>query len=140
MLRLYRAMCSVEAEKTLKFQSLQFNRNREKCFSHSINWILQNPCNGRFNNSAFCPDRYAHILIFDFTEESKKAFVIASNEWKIHIKKTNLIKLMNVKKYPDNPLFKNAFIRDELKGSYKALTKDEREDSDDQPYTVKTND
>jgi hypothetical protein len=50
------------------------------------------------------------------------------------------LKLMNVKKYPDNPLFKNAVIRDELKGSYKALTKDEREDSDDQPYTVKTND
>lgn len=47
---------------------------------------------------------------------------------------------MNVKKYPDNPWFKNAVIRDELKGSYKALTKDEREDSDDQPYTGKTND
>ena len=51
------------------------------------------------------------------------------------------LKLMNVKKkYPDNSLFKNADIRDELKGSYKALTKDEREDSDDQPYTVKRED
>jgi hypothetical protein len=136
-------MCSVEAEKTLKFQSLQFNRNREKCFSHSINWILQNPCNGRFNNSAFCPDRYAHILIFDFTEESKKAFVIASNEWKIHIRKTSLIQLIEVKPLAD--IKDNSKIRDVFKGSYKTLTTDsgEPENYDDQPHydeVVKTND
>ena len=57
MIELYRAICEEEMLKTLHFQTLQYHRNREKCFSPSLDWILKNPCNGRFNNSNFKEDK-----------------------------------------------------------------------------------
>jgi hypothetical protein len=96
VLILYRAMCAEEMNKTIHYQSLQFNRNREKCFSPSLDWILNNPCNGNFNNSNIKKDRYKHILQFIFTDESIKGFTQRRNEWKIHCRKRNSIQLIAI--------------------------------------------
>lgn len=96
MIKLYRAMNEVEKSKTLFYQSLQFNRNREKCFSPNLNWITTRVQNGKFNNSNFVIDRYRYLLEFCFEDESIAAFRCCNNEWKTNIRKLPLIKLVSV--------------------------------------------
>lgn len=89
-------MCLEEMNKTIHFNSLQFNRNKEKCFSPSLDWILNNPCNGKFNNSHIKKDRYKYILQFIFANESIEGFIQCRNEWKTHYRKQYLIKLYSI--------------------------------------------
>lgn len=94
---LYRAVCQLERDLTIKQQSLQFNRNREKCFSPSLEWIRTNPMNGKFNNSQWVAGSYAHLLEFEFTDCSLPAFRQCTNEWKTHIRMMHKIKVVAVR-------------------------------------------
>ena len=97
MIKLYRAMNEIEKSKTLFYQSLQFNRNREKCFSHNLNWITTRVQNGKFNNSNCVTDRYRYLLEFGFEDSSIAAFSCCNNnEWKTNIRKLPLIKLVQI--------------------------------------------
>ncbi|ALY07541.1 hypothetical protein 2AV2_89 [Nodularia phage vB_NpeS-2AV2] len=96
-LTLYRAMCQVERDLTLYHQSLQFHRNREKCFSPNIAWIKTNPMNGKFNNSQWVQGRYAHLLEFEFTDYSLPAFRQCRNEWKTDIRSMRLVNIIAIK-------------------------------------------
>jgi hypothetical protein len=87
MITLYRAVCLEESEKTLHFQSLQFHRNKEKCFSPSLDWIKSRVQDGKFNNSAYIRNRYAHLLRFELEDDQISKFIICSHEWKTNIRK-----------------------------------------------------
>lgn len=92
-------MCREEALKTLSYKSLQYFRNREKCFSNSLEWIRSVVMNGEFNNSRHSPGRYTELLEFVFTDESIRGFRQCRNEWKTHIRKSSLIQLVSVSPY-----------------------------------------
>lgn len=81
---LYRAMCLREKEKTLHLGTLQYDRNREKCFSPSIDWINSRVRDGKFNNSQSKLDRYAHVLSFVFSDQDIRLFTKGKNEWKLN--------------------------------------------------------
>lgn len=87
MIILYRAMCAEEASATLERQSLQFNRNREKCFSPYLDWINTRVRDGKFNNSNIKTERYAIVLRFKFADDEINKFTICKNEWKTNIRK-----------------------------------------------------
>lgn len=87
MFILYRAVCYEEYIKTVNNQSLQFNRNREKCFSPNVDWIKTIVQNGKFNNSNFCKDRYKYLLVFEFDDNELNKFIQCNNEWKTTIRK-----------------------------------------------------
>jgi hypothetical protein len=92
-------MCKEEASKTLLHQSLQYSRNREKCFSPSVNWVQSVVMSGRFNNSQHCSGRYTELLEFIFTANSAEGFRQCNNEWKTHIRKSHQIQLISVSHY-----------------------------------------
>lgn len=81
---LYRAMCLREKEKTLHFGTLQYDRNREKCFSPSIDWINSRVKDGSFNNSQFKFGRYSYVLSFVFSDEDIRSFIKGEDEWKLN--------------------------------------------------------
>jgi hypothetical protein len=90
-------MCVEEMNLTLYFQSLQYHRNREKCFSHNLDWIINRVMNFNFNNSNHVIGRYKHLL--EFTFDSSNGFIINNNEWKTNIRLNNLIKIISIKEY-----------------------------------------
>jgi hypothetical protein len=92
---LYRAMCNKEADKTLYYQSLQYYRNKEKCFSPYLDWIKSRVQDGRFNNSYIKQDRYSRLLEFIICTSSLKEFIQCRHEWKTNSRK--IIKVLQVK-------------------------------------------
>lgn len=86
MFILYRAVCYEEYIKTLQEQTLQFSRNREKCFSPDIDWIKTVVQNNKFNNSNFCKDRYKYLLTYIFSNTELHKFRQCRNEWKTNIR------------------------------------------------------
>lgn len=93
-------MCDEEAEKTLKFSSLQFFRNREKCFSPSLVWIKTRVMDGKFNNSGMKPLRYNRLLEFTIDSDSYSKFRICGNEVKILSRQ--IIKILSIKEILEN--------------------------------------
>ena len=87
MIILYRAVCLDEANKTLDFQTLQYYRNREKCFSPNLEWIKTRVQDGKFNNSNSDTNRYKYLLKFEFNDDVVSKFVICNNEWKTNNRK-----------------------------------------------------
>ena len=77
---IYRAMCKVEYEETLKLGKPHFH-SRFKWFSPNLSWITERVQGGNFNNSRYLPDRYKYVLSFewdgtndDFTSENEIQF------------------------------------------------------------------
>lgn len=91
MITLYRAVCKEEVDKTLHFQSLQYFRNKEKCFSPSIDWIKTRVQDGKFNSSAFEKKRYNYLLRFELEDSQLSKFTVCTNEWKTTVKKDVMI-------------------------------------------------
>lgn len=84
---LFRAMCKEELYLTLKFNSLQYFRNREKCFSPYMYWIVNVVMNGRFNNSYSKLDRYMYLACFCIPTSEKHKFRRYKLEWKTDVRK-----------------------------------------------------
>lgn len=80
-------MCEEEYLTTVKYSSLQFYRNREKCFSPNLDWIKNRVCDGKFNNSTFCIDRYKYIVCFIIPSSQIYKFRVHLLEWKTDIRK-----------------------------------------------------
>jgi len=87
MLFLFRAMCKKELDKTLHFNSLQYFRNREKCFSPYVTWIKNKVMDGKFNNSNQASDRYSYLTCFCIPSFEKSKFRIHGVEWKTNNRK-----------------------------------------------------
>lgn len=62
---IYRAMCSEEFARTVKFGKADFSLRRFKWFATDINFILNRVLDKRFNNSGDVPSRYVHIVQFE---------------------------------------------------------------------------
>lgn len=93
MIVLYRAVCAEEYLKTLEFQSLQYSRNREKCFSPSLDWIKSRVQDGKFNNSQYT-ERYKYLLKFELEDSQISKFIVCANEWKTNSRKQ--VKILKV--------------------------------------------
>ena len=76
--KIYRAMCLEEHDKTIANGRASFDTKRFKWFSHNLSFILERVRDGKFNNSNFKPDRYIHVLEFDWLDD--KCDYISENE------------------------------------------------------------
>lgn len=84
MITLYRAMNKQELDATLNSGWLQFNRNKEKCFTEDLSFITNRVKDGNFNNSKFIKGRYEHILKFKFNIEDSDKFIFCRREVKTY--------------------------------------------------------
>lgn len=84
---LFRAMCKKELDLTLKFKSLQYFRNKEKCFSPWFQWIVSRVMDGKFNNSENRLDMYAYLVCFCIPRSEEHKFRRCNLEWKTHVRK-----------------------------------------------------
>ena len=92
-------LCQDEYFTTIKYSSLQFGRNREKCFSPYLGWIQHWVCDGKFNNSKFCNDRYKYLVCFIIPYSQIHKFRIHHLEWKTDVtKQIKIEKVVLIKK------------------------------------------
>lgn len=82
----YRAMCSEEFARTVKFGKADFSLRRFKWFATDIDFILSRVLDKRFNHSKHVPSRYVHIVQFeadvskaDWIRNSEVQFDVRSN-------------------------------------------------------------
>ena len=61
----YRAMCSEEFARTIKFGKADFSLRRFKWFATDLQFILNRVLDKKFNNSGDVPSRYVHIVQFE---------------------------------------------------------------------------
>jgi hypothetical protein len=59
----FRAMSEKEFLLTLEYERPIFIK-KFKWFSEDKNFIINRVCDGKFNNSSFCKNRYTHIVKF----------------------------------------------------------------------------
>ena len=76
-MKIYRAMCKEEFDKTLSSGRPDFLR-RFKWFSPNIEWVYSRVKDGKFNNSQFKKDRYEYVCEFEW--DGKCADFISTNE------------------------------------------------------------
>jgi len=91
-MKIYRAMCSEEAVKTLENGRPHFLR-RFKWFSHKLNFITDRVQDGSFNNSKVKNDRYTRLFEFEVHDLTKADF-ISNNEIQFDRRKNPKITLI----------------------------------------------
>ena len=79
-MKLYRAMCEVEFQQTLKAKRPAFLK-RYKWFSPSLEFVKQRVMDGKFNNSKYKQERYLRLVRFTILPESVPFFEKATKEW-----------------------------------------------------------
>jgi len=82
-------MCEQEYQATILNGKADFSKSRFKWFSPSLEFIKSRVRDGRFNNSAYCPNRYKRILKFEIP------FDYAQKELQIDRRKNITIKYIS---------------------------------------------
>lgn len=88
----YRAMCSEEFARTVKFGKADFSLRRFKWFAIDIDFILNRVLDKRFNNSKHVPSRYVHIVQFE--ADISKADWIRNSEIQFDVRRNAKISMI----------------------------------------------
>ena len=91
-MKLYRAMCLNERNKTISNKIASFDIKRFKWFSHNLEWIKSRVQDGKFNNSKFKNNRYKYLLEFEAIDN--KYDFISKNEIQFDRRKNPTIKFI----------------------------------------------
>lgn len=89
---IYRAMCSEEFARTVKFGKADFSLRRFKWFSTNTDFILNRVLDKRFNNSRDVPSRYVHIVQFE--ADVSKADWIRNSEIQFDVRRNAKISMI----------------------------------------------
>ena len=92
IVKLYRAMCPREFQ-DMSNNQLSWN-SRFKWFSPDINFIQNRVQDNKFNNSNFCPDRYAILVAIEI--ENSEPFIKSNFEWMLDRRKANHVKIVDI--------------------------------------------
>lgn len=89
---IYRAMCSEEFARTVKFGKADFSLRRFKWFATNLDFILNRVLDKRFNNSGDVPSRYVHIVQFE--ADVSKADWIRNSEIQFDVRRNAKISMI----------------------------------------------
>ena len=91
-MKLYRAMCKEEFQSMLQINRLSWN-SKFKWFG-TIDFVNSRVLDGKFNNSNFVHDRYAHLIEIDFDDSTMSQFSkCGHNEFMLNVRKVPLVKI-----------------------------------------------
>lgn len=94
-MKLYRAMCKQELDRTLKFNSLDWN-SKYKWFG-SYEFVKSRVKDGNFNNSKFKTDRYACLLEITVDDSSLSYFKFNGKEYMLCVRDVPMVKILEFK-------------------------------------------